>query len=280
MRPTPLKAALAAVLLLSTATPAVVRAQTAAPPVVTSAEQKAADKQEVKDRKVVEKAMLAFSKGGIDAGTVKALQQVVANAPSSWPIVQTFPDGQKTIHINDPSPVGTLGALLNAAGATEGQPGKTVSVSFNTYGIAALMLGSRAVSLQQPQEALVWLDRGLAFQPDNLMLVTEKGMALTMQRRFAEALALYDAQPPQDPLAEPVDPNGMARIQRARGYCLVELGRLDDAEAAYNKSLELEPDHGGAKAELDYIRKARAGTSPSQPLTVMTGEEAKNYKPK
>ena len=278
MRPALLKAALAAVLLLSAATPALVLAQTP-PPALTPA-QKETDKQEAKDRKVVEKAMLAFSKGSLDQGTVKALQQVVANAPPSWPIVQTFPDGQRTIHVNDPSPVGTLGALLNAAGAMEDQPGKMVSVSFNTYGIAALMLGSRAVGLKQPAEALIWLDRGLAFQPDNLMLVTEKGMALTMQRRFAEALALYDAQPPQDSLAEPVDPNGMARIQRARGYCLIELGRLDEAEAAYNRSLELEPDHGGAKAELDYIRKARAGAPPSQPVTVMTGEEAKNYKPK
>ena len=284
MRAVPLAGVLAAMLLSAAlpahALPAHALAQAASPPAPSAAEQKAADKQETKDRAVVEKAMLAFSKGGIDAGTVKALQQVVANAPPSWPIVQTFPDGQKTIHINDPSPAGTLGTLLNAVGAMKDQPGKSVSVSFNTYGIAALMLGSRAVSLQQPQEAVIWLDRGLAFQPDNLMLVTEKGMALTMQRRFAEALALYDAQPPQDPLAEPVDPNGMARIQRARGYCLIELGRLDDAEAAYNKSLELEPDHGGAKAELDYIRKARAGAPPSQPVTVMTGEEAKNYKPK
>ncbi len=279
MRAVPLATALAA-LLLSAGLPVYALAQAAPSPPLSAAEQKAVDKQEAKDRAVVEKAMLAFSKGGLDAGTVKALQQVIANAPPSWPIVQTFPDGQKTIHINDPSPVGTLGTLLNAAGAMEGQSGKTVSVSFNTYGIAALMLGSRAVGLRQPQEALIWLDRGLAFQPDNLMLVTEKGMALALQRRFAEALALYDAQPPQDRLAEPVDPNGMARIQRARGYCLVELGRLDDAEAAYNKSLELEPGHGGAKAELDYIRKARAGAPPSQPVTVMTGEEAKTYKPK
>jgi tetratricopeptide (TPR) repeat protein len=267
---------LAAILLLTTAVVAPAMARDT-PPIQAATP---AQLQEAKDHKVVDGAMLAFSKGALDPRTIDALQKVVANAPPSWPMVETFADGRKMIRVNDSSPATTLGTLLNATGAPGTEPGKTVSVAFNTYGVAALMLGSRAVSLNQPQEALVWLDRGLAFQPDNLMLVTEKGMALTMQRRFAEALALYDAQPPQDRLAAPVDPNGMARIQRARGYCLIELGRLDEAEAAYKRSLELEPDHGGAKSELDYIRKARAGAQPAQPVTVMTGEEAKNYKPK
>lgn len=263
---------LAAALLLASAAPTLTIASPAP-----AAQPSPVERQEARDREVVQKAMLGFSKGPLDPGMVKALQQVIEHAPAAWPLVQKTPDGQTIVRLNSGSPADTLSALLNAAGAPEAGAGKGVAVTFNTYGVAALMLGSRAVGLGQPREALVWLERGLAFQPDNLMLVTEKGMALALQRRFAEALAFYDAQPPQDPLAEPVDPNGMARLQRARGYCLIELGRLDEAEAAYKTSLELEPDHGGAKNELAYIRGARAGKPPQQPVQLMTGEEAKTY---
>jgi tetratricopeptide (TPR) repeat protein len=265
----------AAALLLASAAPALSAASPARPAAV--AQPSPAERQETRDREVVQKAMLAFSQGPLDPGTVKALQQVIEHAPAAWPLVQKTADGQTIVRLNGGSPADTLSALLNAAGSPEAEAGKGVAVAFNTYGVAALMLGSRAVSLGQPQEALVWLERGLAFQPDNLMLVTEKGTALALQRRFAEALAFYDAQPPQNPLAKPVDPNGMARLQRARGYCLIELGRLDEAEAAYKTSLELEPDHGGAKNELAYIREARAGKPPQQPVQLMTGEEAKTY---
>jgi tetratricopeptide (TPR) repeat protein len=271
----PILVAIALSLGASTLAPSWVQAAPATAP----AKSTAADVQEAKDRQIVQAAMATFAKGSLDPATIKALKQVLDHAPAAWPIVQDLPGGHKMIHVNDPSPVGTLSALLNATGAPGSEPGQTVSVAFNTYGLAALMLGSRAIALRQPDEATIWLDKGLAFQPDNLMLVTEKGMAFTLQRRFAEALALYDAQPPQDPLAKPVDPDGMARIQRARGYCLIELGRLDEAEAAYNKSLELEPGHGGAKAEMDYIREAKAGKRPSQPVTIMNGQEAKDYKP-
>ncbi|MGR4864399.1 tetratricopeptide repeat protein [Caulobacter sp. LARHSG274] len=269
---------LAAALLLTGAAPALA-AQTAAAPArpATVAQPTPAEKQEAQDREVVQKAMLAFSRGPLDPATVTALQQVIAHAPAAWPLVQKVPDGQTIVRLNGGSMTDTLSALLTAAGSPEAREGKGVAVAFNTYGVAALMLGSRGVSLGQPQEALTWLERGLAFQPDNLMLVTEKGMALALQRRFAEALAFYDAQPPQDPLARPVDPNGPARLLRARGYCLIELGRLDEAEAAYKASLELEPDHGGAKNELAYIRDARAGKPPQQPGQLMTGEEAKTY---
>jgi cytochrome c-type biogenesis protein CcmH/NrfG len=37
------------------------------------------------------------------------------------------------------------------------------------------------------------------------------------------------------------------------------MNRLDDAEAAYRTSLELQPDHRLALAQLDYIAKRRTG---------------------
>ena len=275
MRPTIPKAALAVVLLLSTATPALVLAQTA-PPALAPAQQKAADRQEARDRKVVEKALRVTSLTQLEP-MVPELQKVVANAPAHWPMIDRQP-GLTTIRLNDTGAALAvmLAVAASAKGETGPEAGKAVAVT-NTYGMAAFLLGSLAVEKRQPAEALVWLDRGLAFQPDNALLVTEKGSAMILQHRFAEAIAFYDAQPPADLLADLANPGAEARILRSRGFCLTELNRLDEAEAAYVKSLELEPDHGGAKAELDYIRKLKAGGAKQQ-VDVYTGQQAKDRK--
>jgi tetratricopeptide (TPR) repeat protein len=272
MRPTPLKAALAAVLLLSAATPALVQAQTAAAAALTLAQQKTADKQELKDRKVVDKALRVTSLAQLEP-MVPQLQKVVANAPAHWPMIDRQP-GLTTARVSDSG--AALAVMLAAAAASEDKPGKAIAVT-NTYGTAAFLLGSLAVEKRQPEEALIWLERGLAFQPDNLLLVTEKGSAMILQHRFAETLAFYDAQSPGDMLTQLANPGAEARILRSRGFCLTELNRLDEAEAAYVKSLELEPDHGGAKAELNYIRKLKAGGAKQQ-VDVYTGQQAKDRK--
>ena len=44
---------------------------------------------------------------------------------------------------------------------------------------------------------------------------------------------------------------------RGQGYILVELHRLDEAEAAYRKCMALVPDEPNSKAELGYIAEQR-----------------------
>jgi len=81
-------------------------------------------------------------------------------------------------------------------------------------------------------------------------------MSLFTDPRWAEALAAYDAA-----LAAVGDDDTKAKalIMRGRGYVLTELNRLDDAEAAYNDSLKVDPGNTLALHELDYIKKLRAG---------------------
>jgi Flp pilus assembly protein TadD len=126
-------------------------------------------------------------------------------------------------------------------------------------------------------EALKVLDHGLALQPDNPVLVSEKGAALAVQRRFAEALSLYD-----DWFARqggPEDTPRYARLLRARGFALIELKRLDEAEAAYRQALEIEPDNAGAKHELAYIAELRAGQAGPKAIGLFRSDEAAKKAP-
>ncbi len=56
-----------------------------------------------------------------------------------------------------------------------------------------------------------------------------------------------------------------SRAWRGMGYQLVERKCLDEAERAFHKSLELEPDNSSALSELEYIRNLRQGDAKPGP---------------
>ena len=207
---------------------------------------------------------------------LQALRTVLDHAPARYPMIE--PKGARVLVRGvTAEQIAALSLLAGLQAAGSGQ-NKTVYVgaTFNTYPMAAFLLGSYAVGRRQPDEALAWLDKGLVLQPDNLYLVTEKGAALALLGRPADALALYDAT-----LAlgdRTGDVKSQARLRRGRGWALIELGRLDEAEADYKQSLTLEPDHGGALRELKYIAESRAGVAHNQPVQLYTAPEAKAIK--
>ena len=108
------------------------------------------------------------------------------------------------------------------------------------------------------------LDKGLAIQPDNADLITEKGSALQTLKKWPEMLALYNEALAHDwPL---VTAEQKGRMLRGKGFALTELGRLDESEAVYRQSLVETPGNAVATNELKYIQQLRAGgpTAPGQ----------------
>jgi tetratricopeptide (TPR) repeat protein len=227
--------------------------------------------QEAKDQAVVTKVMKS---GSLQAAKAfeDELVDVLDHAPAKYPQIER--QGDMTIIRSTSGQGGMSGAILMAA--INGKDGKsgTTATAFNTYPMAALLLGSIANERHDPRKAVAYLDRGLALQPDNLMLVTEKGAALAVLRRFSDALALYEGAEKIDFVTKMLDPGGEARLLRGKGFTLIELKRLDEAEAAYEAALKLEPNHAGARAELDYIRKLRAGGD-QRNIDLVTGDKAK-----
>lgn len=231
--------------------------------------------QEAKDEAVVRKV--------IQAGSLKAaatyegeLNAVLAHAPARYPQIDRKPEMTLVRSISDQAGLG--GAVLIAGLNTKDGKSSTTATSFNTYAMAALLLGSIANERRDPRGAIAYLDKGLALQPDNLMLITEKGAAMTVLQRYADALALYESAENIDFITKLLDPGGEARLQRGKGFVLIELKRLDEAEAAYEAALKLEPNHAGARGELDYIRKLRAGGKQA-PIGLFTSDTAQTGDP-
>lgn len=116
------------------------------------------------------------------------------------------------------------------------------------------------VELRRYPEALATLQRLVKLAPHNALYLIEYGQLLARLKQPEQALPLMRKAEEEAKLA----PDGSRSIltasaMRGQGYVLVELGRLDEAEAAYRKSLTVMPDHRGALAEIEYIQGRRSG---------------------
>lgn len=121
--------------------------------------------------------------------------------------------------------------------------------------VRVLAIGLARYGPTAPSDGATFPDLG-ASEP---LLRIEYGAASGKNGRFAEALASYDAG-----LAIPdLAPTFKAPMLRGRGFILTELGRLDEAEAAYRQSLSIAPDNPVALHELKYIASLHAGAKPA-----------------
>ncbi|WP_312185297.1 tetratricopeptide repeat protein [Brevundimonas vesicularis] len=94
------------------------------------------------------------------------------------------------------------------------------------------------------------------------MLLVEKAAALQGLGRWDDALVLADAALADDDMEMPLH---RGPFHRRRGFSLIELGRLDEAKAAYEAALKIDSDDANAKRELEYIAELKGGASPTAP---------------
>jgi tetratricopeptide (TPR) repeat protein len=165
------------------------------------------------------------------------------------------------VRSEDPSAALTLSMLISTIVQQEGQGSVSVAYEHNTYPLALLLLASYEVEHRRYGEALPWLDRGLALQPNNQYLSFEKVAALQGQRRFQEAADILQGLIDNPGLTLTLDRD---RAYRNLGVVLIDLNRLDEAEAALNESIRLEPNNPAARHELEYIADLRRGAAPRQ----------------
>ncbi len=177
------------------------------------------------------------------------LETALRRAPACYPLIERR-NGEIQIRTMDENEYALLAGILSAApGANE-----DIVMTANTYGNAALLLSSYAVEMRDYTGALAWADIGLALQPDNQLLINEKGVALSASGRFQEAFDLYEATLNNPVMGLTLDRAGYLR---RRGIVLIDLERLDEAEASLNEALRLDPNDQMSRDELIYIAHLR-----------------------
>jgi len=179
-------------------------------------------------------------------------------------------DGQRYVRgVGGAGVAGVLVAL--AAGASvakaSGSTDKVVALGPSPYATAALYAGSAYVGRGAWDKANRVMARALALDPANALLAGEDSLALSHLGRNEEALALCDRVLAR---VDPLSVQDHARLLRSRGYALGELGRFDDAIAAYQQSLVLMPGNGLALNEIAYLTKRKAGAGKIDPATILS----------
>ena len=105
--------------------------------------------------------------------------------------------------------------------------------------------------------ALRVLDDEVRSAPTAAAPYVERGYILNRMGRSAEAKRSYEHALEIAEKYAPSSPDVPVAL-RGLGYSLIELGDLDAAEIAFNKSLMVEPGNQVAQRELGYIRQLRA----------------------
>jgi len=182
-----------------------------------------------------------------------------------------------TSYVLTDGPADSLVAMMLAA--TDKPKGATSVVAVeDPYPAISFYLASYYDELGKPEEALGVLDLGLTFStlPDidagetRGLILVERGAALEALHRWQDVLQNEDRGLKMDDL----DNHVKAAFYRGRGYALTELNQLDDAEAAYKQSLNLDPGNKLAEGELKYIAGLKVGAPRAAPGTLTKVQKA------
>jgi len=203
---------------------------------------------EAEDAKLVDRALQAMANH--DLPTAEGiLRDVVSRTPAGY-VHQFEEGGQLHIRFWSTDEFVRYVTLPRAAPLKQG-----VLHIANAYPRAYYHLGFLFVQKGDLAAALQWLDAGLRLE-SHPMLRFEKGNVLLRLHRFDEAFRLFDSVVAQ---GDEIAPATRAMGMRGKGFVLIERGSLDEAEAVFRASLELDPDSGVARNELRYIQNLRGG---------------------
>jgi len=111
--------------------------------------------------------------------------------------------------------------------------------------------------MNRTTEAEADLRRALALSPLDSQYKNELAYLIMRRGEISESLALYQEAETYAEMTSPYPVDIKCAALRGQGYDLVELHRLDEAEAAYKKCMALVPDEPKSKAELGYIAEQR-----------------------
>ncbi len=137
--------------------------------------------------------------------------------------------------------------------------GQSAEVLTTEWADAYLLKAYALTELKRIPEAQTALESAIGLSPMNSQFQSELAYTYQVQKDCAKSIAAYAeaatvAELGSEDATKTAD---LTRAWRGQGYCLVEQGKLDAAEAMYRKALVLDPNDNKSKGELQYIKGLR-----------------------
>jgi tetratricopeptide (TPR) repeat protein len=196
-------------------------------------------------------AKAAQALGSDPAKAVKLVDPIIARSGAMTP-------ADDTVYSCSDNLIGALSSLVTTATP----PRK--AVVYNAGVCDALFIkGFSMIDMKRGGEAEPFLRRATELAPANAHYLNEYAEWHKSARQWQTSYDLFAKAADLAP-QQPVDVRDKrhARSLRGMGFNLIEMGKLEQAEALMNQSLKLEPDSQAAKNELQYIAEQRAKTAP------------------
>lgn len=201
-------------------------------------------------------AMAMVRKGDPQAAIDQYLDPILARYAA------TFGSEKRQIY-SARSSAETLMYLMMAAGD------KRSAIALDgTWGDTLYTKAFALVDLGRHDEARRTYEKAVAMAPFNARYISEIGNLDQQAREWAAALAMFNRAIAATEFSPPESKDiELTRAMRGAGFSLIELDRLDEAEAMFRKCLVINPGDKGAKAELAYIAQLRAKAGKPLPST-------------
>jgi tetratricopeptide (TPR) repeat protein len=121
---------------------------------------------------------------------------------------------------------------------------------------AYFLRGYALIELGRTAEARAALERAVQLAPREAHYRSELADVYAREKNWNEALAAFDASAKvaEESVEKERKNAELGRALRGKGFVLVELGRLDEAEAMYRRCLALDPADKKAMNELRYVQ--------------------------
>ena len=214
------------------------------------------------DSDKLDSAISAISTGDL-AEAKRLLFSVIKNAPKEYSHQSTTEEGGLIIRFWDQA------EFLQYV--TWRKPTQDIICKVSVYPRAFFHLGFIGVAERDYESAIGYLDQAAALEPTNPKIALEKAQALMALKRSSEALKLFEQVSNVGPYTSEAD---VARGLRGKGFVLIEMGRMAEAEDVLNASLRLDPDSDLAKSELGYIAQLKSGgaKAPGEMKVTLSGK--------
>jgi tetratricopeptide (TPR) repeat protein len=137
--------------------------------------------------------------------------------------------------------------------------GQAVEVVGGEWADAYLMKAYALTELKKISEAQAALEAAVRLSPLNSQYQSELAYTYQVQKNCDKSIETYREAASVAELgsSEQTKSEDLGRAWRGEGYCLVEQGKLDEAEALYRKCLDANPNDRKAQGELQYVRSLR-----------------------
>lgn len=141
--------------------------------------------------------------------------------------------------------------------------GRTAVAIDPAWADAYYLKGYALIELGRVDEARANLEKARALSPRNSRYLSELAHAWQADRQWERALELFvEAED-----ASRISPDGLrteelTRALRGQGFSLIELDRIDEAEAKFKASLAADRNDRRSKEELLYIEQLRRQSNP------------------